>query len=320
MNIKDYGGEFALIDLISRRKKDKNVLVGVGDDTAVIKYNKKYVLLWTTDMLVEGDHFNLKWSTSQQIGKKAMEINVSDIASMGGLPKYALISISLPDDTQVEFIDQLYKGMRNVCKKYDFEIVGGNTTHGQRIVIDISLIGMAEKKRLCLRSNAKVGDLICVTGYLGKSAVGLETLRAGLKGNVKDHLEPECRLNEARVISKYANAMIDVSDGLASEVNHICKRSNVGAKVVKEKIPISKNTFKLANKLGKDAYGFALDGGEDFELVFTIPERKLDKIKVKCPVTVVGRIVEKRKGIYLIDKGKKTPLEGGYDHFNSKKA
>lgn len=314
-SIKDYGGEFALIDLISRKPKDRSIVVGMGDDTTVVGYNKKYFLLWTTDMLVEGDHFNLKWSTPRQIGRKAMEINVSDIAAMGGLPKYALTSISLPYDTQVEFVDELYRGMRDVCRRYGFEIVGGNTTHGTRIVIDVSILGLVEKNRLRLRSDAKVGDLICVTGDLGKSTAGLETLKAGLNGNVKDHLEPKCRLKEARVVSKYANAMIDVSDGLASEVNHICEMSKVGAEVTKERIPVSKNTFKLAKKLEKDAYDFALHGGEDFELVFTIPKKKLEKIKIKCPITIVGRIANKRQGVKLVDRGKKIPLMGGYDHF-----
>jgi len=316
-SIKKIGGEFALIDLIARKPKDKNIVTGIGDDTAVLNYDKKSYLLWTVDMQVEGDHFNRRWSTPEQIGKKAMEINVSDIAAMGGLPKYALVSISLPENTQAEFVGKMYKGMREVCKKYDFEIVGGNTTHGKNMVIDISIIGFVEKERLRLRSHAKIGDLICVTGDLGKSTAGLETLKAGLKGNVKSHLEPKCRLNEAREIAKHANAMIDVSDGLASEVRHICEMSKKGAVLLKEKIPLSENTKKLARNLGKNPYDFALHGGEDFELVFTIPKNKLSRIKTKCPITTVGRILDKKQGIKLMDKGKEIALGRGYDHFKT---
>lgn len=315
-SIKKFGGEFALIDLIKRRPKDRRVVVGIGDDTAVLEYDGKRFMLWTVDMQVEGDHFNTRWSTPRQIGRKAMEVNVSDIAAMGGLPKYALVSISLPEETQVEFVDELYRGMRDACRAYGFEIVGGNTTHGVKTVIDISIIGFVEKNRLCLRSGAKAGDLICVTGDLGESAAGLEALKAGLKNvDATAHLEPRCRLKEAREISKHANALIDVSDGLASEVKHICEMSKTGAVVLKDAIPLSGNTRLLAGRLNKDPYEFALHGGEDFELVFTIPDGKLSRIKLECPITVVGRIVKKKQGVTLMDNGKKIPLQGGYDHF-----
>lgn len=318
MNVRDFGGEFALIDLIKRKPRDSRVVVGIGDDTAVIEYDRKRFMLWTVDMQVEGDHFNTSWSTPRQIGRKAMEVNVSDIAAMGGFPKYALVSISLPQETQMEFVEEVYRGMRDACRAYGFEIVGGNTTHGVKTVIDISIIGFVEKNRLCLRSDAKVNDLICVTGDLGESAAGLEALKAGLEdADVRGHLEPRCRLREAREIAKHANALIDVSDGLASEVKHICDMSKTGAVVYRDAIPISRNTRLLAGRLKKDPYGFALHGGEDFELVFTIPEGKLHKIKLKCPVTVVGRILEKKRGVCLTDNGKRIPLEGGYDHFKA---
>jgi thiamine-monophosphate kinase len=319
-SIRQFGGEFALIDAIARtlgKPRDRSVLVGIGDDAAVLKYDKKHYMLLTVDMMVEGDHFNRRWSTPEQIGMKATEVNVSDIAAMGGLPRYALVSISLPEDIPVEFVMAVYGGMNRVAHKHNLDIIGGNTTHGKYLIIDVIIVGFVEKDRLCLRSGAKAGDVICVTGDLGKSAAGLETLKAGLRGNVKSHLEPKCRLKEARTISIYANAMIDVSDGLASEVSHICEKSNAGAEIFKERIPISKNTRALAKQLGKDPYDFALHGGEDFELVFTIPEEKLAKIKINCPITVVGRILDRKKGVYLKDKGGKIRLTGGYDHFKS---
>ncbi len=317
-SIRELGGEFALIDAIAKtlgKSKDKSIVAGIGDDAAVIEFDRKRYMLFTVDMLVEGDHFRREWSTPKQIGMKAMEVNVSDIAAMGGLPKYALASISLPDDTTVEFIEDMYAGMSHVARKYGFNVIGGNTTHGKKMVVDVVVVGLVEKERLCLRSDAREGDLICVTGDLGKSTAGLEALKTGLKGNVKAHLEPTCRLKEARVISKYANAMIDVSDGLASEVKHICEMSNVGAKVMKDMIPVSKNTFNLARKVGKDAYDFALHGGEDFELVFTVRKSNLGRIRLDVPVTVVGEIVPKREGVYIIDGRRKQKLGGGYDHF-----
>ncbi|MFH0863307.1 MAG: thiamine-phosphate kinase [Candidatus Altiarchaeota archaeon] len=313
MKIKDIGGEFALINRVAR---PGGAVVGVGDDAAVLKYTKERYQLFTTDMLCDGDHFRRDWASPEQIGMKAMEVNVSDIAAMGGLPTYAVISISLTHDTSVEFMDRLYKGLYHVADKYDLNIVGGDTTHADMMVINVSMLGEVEKDRLCLRSDAKVGDLICVTGDLGKSAAGLELLKGGMRGELTAYLEPKCRLKEARKISHYANAMIDVSDGLASEVNHICHMSKVGGLVRKEDIPISKSTIESAHKVGKDPYDYALNGGEDFELVFTVPQAYLGKVAhIDCPVTVVGEIVEKRQGLTIESCGRKKPLKGGYDHF-----
>ncbi|MCX6695763.1 MAG: thiamine-phosphate kinase [Candidatus Altiarchaeota archaeon] len=317
-SIPEFGGEFALIDAMVRKLgklRDGSVVVGIGDDTAVIKFNKKYYLLWTVDMLVEGDHFRRGWSTPKQVGMKAMEANVSDIAAMGGFPKYALVSISLPDDVSVEYMERMYEGMQSVAGKHGFSIIGGNTTHGKNIVVDTTIIGLVEKDRLRLRSGARVGDLICVTGDLGKSKAGLELLLAGKKGYLKYHLEPKCRLKEARVISKHANAMIDVSDGLASEVCHICDRSGTGAMILKHSIPLSKTTIASAKALGKDPFQYALNGGEDYEIVFTIPRRKLRKMRLKTPVSVVGVITGKKQGVKLLDGRKIVNLSGGFDHF-----
>lgn len=311
-------GEFGLIKRISRRIKDKNVRTQIGDDTAVIKIGGKFVL-FTTDTLVEDDHFSPKWSSPFQTGKKAMEINVSDIAAMGGEPKYALISLCLKKDERVEWVDKLYRGIYSVARKYGFEIVGGNITHGKQTVIDVSMLG--ETKKPVLRSGAKTNDLICVTGDLGKSQAGLELLsKFGRKAKrfviSKSHLEPRARLKESRIISKFARSMIDVSDGLSSEVVHICKLSRKGAVIHKEKIPISKQTKLAAGLLKKDPIDFALHGGEDFELVFTVSRKNLDKLRRKLKFSVVGKILPKREGIHLLDKGRKRKLGKGYDHFS----
>ncbi|MCX6817604.1 MAG: thiamine-phosphate kinase [Candidatus Aenigmarchaeota archaeon] len=318
MRIKDIGGEFGLIARVARRIKDKSVANQIGDDTAVVRVGGK-TLLFTIDTLVEDDHFALRWSTPEHIGAKAMESNVSDIAANGGRPRYALVSICLKDETPVEFVDGLYKGIYSVADKYGFEIIGGNFTHGKQIVIDVAMVGETQKP--VLRSGAREGDLICATGDLGKSKAGLELFRHfgnGAKrfGAVKAHLEPKCRLNESMIIAKFASAMIDVSDGLAPEVGHICESSGVGAVVYKEKIPVSKSTRSAAELLKADAYDFALRGGEDYELVFTISQKNLTKLKAKFKAfAVVGKILPQKSGIYLLENGKKKSLGKGYDHF-----
>ncbi|MCD6557491.1 MAG: thiamine-phosphate kinase [Candidatus Aenigmarchaeota archaeon] len=314
--IKDIG-EVDLIKRISRDIKSKNALIGVGDDAAVINISGKY-LLWTTDTLVENDHFSFKWFTPVQVGKKSMESNVSDIAAMGGIPKYALVSLCLRENTPVGFVDGLYRGICSVAKKYGFEIVGGNITHGSEISITVSMLGETSQENLRLRSGAKTGDFVCVTGHLGKSSAGLSLLIKEKKGYIKPYLEPKARLKEAQIISQFANAMIDVSDGLASEIRHICDMSKKGAVIFKEKIPISRHTTKAGKILGKDPIDFALYGGEDFELVFTISEKNLRKLKKQFKnFSVVGRILPRNRGIYMVSNGKKIKLGDGYDHFKS---
>ncbi len=305
-------GEFGLIDrLASKVGRGKEVIKGIGDDCAVLDGDDFYTLL-TTDMLVSGDHFNRDWQTPRQIGWKSMVANVSDIAAMGGYPLWALVSLALPDDVDVEYLDSIYDGMISASEKYKMEIIGGDTTHGDILVINIVIIGRVEKDNLCLRSGAKIGDKICVTGDLGKSWAGLDLLRAGVDGYTDYHLEPSCRLEEGRVLAPHVNAMIDVSDGLSSEVMHICKQSGTGAVIDKDKIPVSSRTREAADKLDKDPYQWALSGGEDFELVFTIPESKIEAVS-DVPYVIVGDITE--KGTYLLEGKQKKELSGGYDHF-----
>ena len=318
MKIKGIGGEFGLIERIKNKVKlySKDVIAGICDDAAVLKYDKNHYFLFTTDMLVENDHFSLKYSSPEQIGMKAIEQNVSDIAAMGGLPKYALVSLALPHDIDVEFVDKLYNGINKKSRKYRISIVGGNITHSKEIVVNVALIGFVEKKCLALRKGAKIRDLIFCSGDVGKSTAGLELLRHNIKGpSIKKHLEPQSRLDLARKLVKVGiNSMIDVSDGVASEVRHICKQSNVGAVIYADKIPISKNTMNGSKTLKKDAVDFALYGGEDFELIFTADKNKLNRLK-KYDVSVIGEIVHKKYGIKLIKNGKKLNLEIGFDHF-----
>ncbi|MDP3765461.1 MAG: thiamine-phosphate kinase [Nanoarchaeota archaeon] len=318
MKIKSIGGEVGLIERIRKKVKlySNEVVVGIGDDAAVLKYDKNNYFLFTTDMLVENDHFSLKYSTPEQIGMKAIEQNVSDIAAMGGIPKHAVISLALPNDIDVKFIDELYNGINKKSRKYKISIVGGNITHSKEIVVNVAMLGLVDKKCLGLRSGAKIGDLIFCSGNVGKSAIGLELLRHNMYGkSIKKHLEPECRLDLARKLVKIGiKSMIDVSDGVASEVKHICEGSNVGAVIYADEIPISKDTIIDAKKIKKNPIDFALYGGEDFELVFTAPKNNLEQLK-KFNVKVIGEIVDKKYGIKLIKNNKKLNLESGFDHF-----
>ena len=313
MKIKDIG-EFGLIDRITKKPKDKNVIVGIGDDAAVVKTKGLQVL--TTDCLVEGDHFRTDWFTPKQIGMKSIEINVSDIAAMGAVPRYVLVSLALPKDLDVEFVEDLYKGMWNVCDKYNIEIIGGNMTHSNQIVISITLTGEVDRKNLCLRNGARQGDFIFVSGPIGNGRAGLKLFENNLNGFEqvkKGYLEPKANLENALKIAPYVNSMEDISDGLASEITHICNNSNCGAILYKDKIPISDQVRDFAKELKEDEYDYALYGGEDFKLVYTVSKDNLEKVDG----FLVGKIT-KNKDIKLSCKGKETPItEKGYDHFSS---
>jgi thiamine-monophosphate kinase len=313
MKVKDIG-EFGLIDRITKKPKDKKILVSIGDDAAVFKTDEGLQVL-TTDCLVEGDHFRREWFTAMQIGMKAIEINISDIAAMGAIPKYVLVSIALPRNLEVEFVDELYRGMWKTCHKYNIEIIGGNMTHCKKIVISITLTGEVNKKNLCLRSGAKPGDLIFVSGHLGEGKAGLRLFQeeiVGFEKVKKNYLEPKAKLKTALSIAPYVNSMIDVSDGLAPEIKHICDESKCGAIIYKDKIPISDEVRHIARKLREDEYDYALYGGEDFELVFTTSQDNLDNIEG----FLVGEIIKNKKINLYFDGKEKVIAEKGYDHFS----
>ena len=311
MKVKDIG-EFGLIDRITRKSKDKSVLVGIGDDAAVVKTEGLQVL--TTDCLVEGDHFRTDWFSAKQIGMKAIEINISDIAAMGAIPKYVLVSLALPKDLDVKFVEEMYQGMWESCDKYDIDIIGGNMTRSNQVVISITMIGEADRRNLTLRSGAKPGDLIFVSGHLGNGKAGLRLFQENLKGFEKvrkSYLEPKAQLDTALKIAPYINSMIDVSDGLAPEIRHICDESKCGAIIYKDKIPIDDEVRDVAKALDEDEYDYALFGGEDFELVYTVSKDNLGKVNG----FLVGEITENKEAL-LSFKGKEKKLsESGYDHF-----
>jgi len=311
--MKKLSGEFDLIKHISARPIREEVICGIGDDAAVIKNGNKFLLL-TTDTIVEEDHFSFSYFTPEQIGIKAIESNLSDIAAMGGKPLYVLVSLVLKSDSTMYMVEEIYKGMRERCKKHNVDIIGGDTTHGDTNVITITLIGETDKKHLCMRKDAKVGDLVFVTGSLGASTAGLHLFRKGIKeftATKKYHTTPQSRLDVSWKIADYANAMEDISDGLASELRNISEQSKCGAIIYADKVPIDKQTHMAAQACEESALDFALYGGEDFELVYTVSRERSKKAYGYC----VGEIT-KGNGIYLKKDNRLTKLtKFGYDHF-----
>ncbi len=313
MDISKIGGEFELIKKLTKKPSGKEIIKGIGDDAAVIKVGNRY-LVFTTDTMVEGDHFSLKYFTPRQVGKKAVEVNVSDIGAMGAKPKYFLVSLVLPKQIDVEIIDRIYEGMWEVCDKYKIEIVGGNITHGNQLIIDVCMVGEVKKENLKFRSSAKPGDYIFVSGDLGSSTAGLNLFLKNV-GDFEEvkrkHVRPEAKFYKVESFLKYINAMIDVSDGLVSEVTRICEQSGTGAIIYADLVPIKPETIKAAEVCDKKALDFALYGGEDFELVYTVSEENLTKVKG----FKVGKITEE-KGVKIYNQsGEELFIGHGYDHF-----
>lgn len=324
-------GEFGLIERIKKwvTPDDSSVVVGIGDDAAVVEDRPDLYRLITTDAFVEGVHFRREFATPWQIGWKAMAANLSDIAAIGGEPRWAVVSVAFSETISVEEVEELYRGMNAVSSSFGCSIVGGDTSFSpDRMLISIAVIGEVEKERLTLRRGAKIGDAICVTGELGGSEAGLQVLKE--KGPtdedvVRRHLEPRPRLREARTIGEVCriHAMIDISDGLSSEIHHICHESRVGARLFAAKIPICPGAREIARKMGRSPMDYALGGGEDFELLFTLCPGEVERVRshllnnIRTPVTVIGEIVELEKGVVLVgEDGREREMpQSGYQHF-----
>jgi thiamine-monophosphate kinase len=280
-------GEIKLIKRLSKGiRLDDSVVRGIGDDAAVIKWTKDKHLLFTCDMLVEDVHFNTKKATPFQIGWKALGRNISDIAAMGGIPKYALVSIAADRATDVKLIDGIYKGMKAMATKFGVNIVGGDMSRSKKTVIDVSLIGEVEKKNLVMRRGAREGDIIFVTGSIGGSQKG-------------KHLKFTPRVKESRelVNNFHLTSMIDVSDGLLLDLGRVLDQSRSGAIIFQDLVPIS----KAASSFDK-----AVTEGEDFELLFTMSPAEADKLLESgignkgTPISVIGKITEKKKGLRIV--------------------
>lgn len=313
MNLKELG-EFNLIRSFKQGISIKNpaIAVGIGDDAAVIKCGTKKFILLTTDSLIENIHFSLDLLTPYQIGEKAMAVNLSDIAAMGGIPKYALASVALTPETSVAFANDLYRGIAETAAKFAVAIVGGDTTRSPKdMMINISLFGEVTEAFLVCRSGAKAGNKIFVTGHLGAITA------ARLSGK---HISTLPLINEGReIIKKFKpTSMIDISDGLSSDLVHICEASRAGAKIYEEAIPISNETGMTAKKIGKAPLKLALEGGEDYQLLFTAAARKDESLFLPgVPISEIGEITKKKELLLIDRKGNSHQLiPAGYDHFS----
>ena len=329
MKISDLG-EFGLIDRIRRTasRSAKGAPISIGDDAAALLLSPSSVLLATTDMLIEGIHFDLKTTDLYSLGWKAAAVNLSDIAAMGGVPRFCLTSLGIPSSLTVEQVDDFYRGFSECVRKERTVLVGGDTCGSQKgLIISVTVLGEGEKDHLVTRSGAKPGDLLYVTGTLGDSGAGLEMLRAGAGSRtpgarrlIEKHLRPVPHVAEGRklALSGVASTMIDVSDGLSSDLGHICEQSAMGAEIFEERIPLSRQ-LRSAKGLKRPPVEYALSGGEDYELLFTVSPAKIKKLKaLRIRATEIGVITRERSMLLLNDRRQGTPLMvTGYNHFRS---
>ncbi|NMB41881.1 MAG: thiamine-phosphate kinase [Firmicutes bacterium] len=339
-------GEFALLERLAEtlgsagRGAGKGVIRGIGDDAAVLQNSPGTRLLACCDMMIEGKHFDLSYFSPWQLGWKSLAINLSDIAAMGGRPRWALISMGLRPDLRVSFVEEIYAGIAELAERFGVTIVGGDTcSSAEQLVIDVCLLGEAYRTEVSYRSAASEGDLILVTGKIGSAAAGLAYMREDAKDDLKiegldellrAHLEPVPRIEEAAVLTKsgLVGAMNDLSDGLASELHEIAQASGCGARIWADRLPISPATILMADQTGADPQHWALFGGEDYELLLTIPggkgsplkARKLGRSLMKktgTPLNFIGRILPASYSVEIVQPDEKIEPLGakGYDHF-----
>jgi thiamine-monophosphate kinase len=313
-------GEFGLIDRLTKgiELKNSSSLYGVGDDAAVLHYPDKEVLV-TTDLLLEGVHFNLVYVDLKLLGYKSAMVNLSDIYAMNGKPRQIVVSLGLSKRFCIEDMEQLYLGIRTACEEHGVDVVGGDTTSSLTgLTISITCIGEADKDQIVYRSGAKETDLICVSGDLGAAYMGLQLLErenavfkgernanpdfAGKEYLLQRQLKPEAR---GDIIQKLAEAgvkptaMMDISDGLSSEIIHICKQSNVGCRIYEDRLPIDYQTAVMAEEMNMNVTTCALNGGEDYELLFTVPITDHEKIEEMEGVKLIGQITKSELGYAL---------------------
>lgn len=328
-------GEFELIDRIKQivAGASDDLVLGIDDDAAVLKSPREKLTLLTTDTLIQDVHFDLSYMSPYEVGWRAMAANLSDIAAMGGQPRYAVVSIAAPPVFEVESILNLYRGMKTLGDEFQTLIIGGDATRSpERLFLSLAVIGDVEENKLALRSAAQVGDAIFVTGSLGGAQAGLKILQSQdlqLKNNfvlsVKRHLTPMPRVKEARFLVEHfpIHAMIDVSDGLASEIQHICRQSEVGALILAERVPLDSETKEAAKLFGEEALDYALTGGEDFELLFTAPQEIAKELQAAFHKqfgfegTQIGEIKDLASGVNLQHSPHRLTnlVARGFDHF-----
>lgn len=317
-------GEFGLIDHLKGMVNIYNdsTVVGIGDDAAVLDKSDMQTVV-STDMLVEGVHFDLSYVPLKHLGYKTIAVNVSDIAAMNAIPEQVTVSIAISNRFSKEAVDALYEGINAACENFKVDLVGGDTTSSRSgLVISVTAIGKAKKEDIVYRNGAKKGDILCVTGDLGGAYMGLQLLerekkvfmenpetQPDLEGKdyiVRRQLKPEARtdmVHEFKELGIVPTSMIDISDGLASEIFHICKQSGIGAAVYEDKLPIDEETLQTAMDFHIPSSTIMLNGGEDYELLFTIKQEDHSKLRNNPNITMIGYIHEKEEGIKLVTKG-----------------
>ncbi len=335
-------GEFGLIDRLTNDLKihHSSTVKGVGDDTAVIDAGEKYMLV-TKDLLLENIHFDLTYYPLRHLGYKAIVVNLSDIYAMNGTPRQVIVGLGLSSRFPLEAVEELYAGMKLACEKYQVDLVGGDTTSSkQGLVLSVTAIGDVAKDDVVYRGPAKEKELLCVSGDLGGAYAGLlvlerekaeYTANPDMQPNLKEfdyilerQLKPEARADIIKILADLnikPSAMIDVSDGLASEIKHICRHSDLGCTVYEEKIPIDLQTYDTARSFEMDPTMYALNGGEDYELLFTIPQEDYEKIREVKQMSVIGFMTEATAGVNLITKSGPVVeiLAQGWDHMKDVK-
>lgn len=334
-------GEFGLIKHLAKKIacNRKSTIKGIGDDAAVIDIDNDKYLLLTTDMLIEGIHFDITYTPLFHLGYKSVVVNLSDIYAMNGIPSQITFSFAVSNKYTKEAIDELYEGIASACQEYNVDLVGGDTSSSLKgMLISVTAIGECNKNEIIYRSTAKNNDLICVSGDLGAAYIGLQVLlrekitftnnpsaQPNLKPYeyvIKKHLHPKARkdiIDELKSNNIKANSMIDISDGLASELLHLCEQSNLGCEIYDDKIPISSFTENTAAEFNINPLTCALNGGEDYELLFTVDLNDYEKIKDLKNISIIGYMTKKNKEYNLISGNQKISITAqGWDAFLKK--
>jgi len=315
-------GEFKLIDILTNDIKltQKSTIKGVGDDAAILSFEKDDQVLVSTDLLVENVHFHLSYAPLKHLGYKAAVVNFSDIAAMNGIPTQITVGLAISNRFSLEAVQELYSGIKLACDKYGVDFVGGDTTSSTSgLMMAVTVLGKAKKENITRRDTANQGDLLVVTGDLGAAYAGLLLLErerkvfeetpevqpdlAGFEYVLERQLKPEARVDIVRKLEEVAvipTAMIDISDGLASEILHLCKDSKLGCHLYEEKIPIDVQTNQVADEFEIHSGTFALNGGEDYELLMTVKQEDYDKIKDHPEFIVIGHMMDEATGAQMI--------------------
>lgn len=334
-------GEFGLIDRLKMLlpSKSQNIVKSIGDDAAVIRNSDNSVQLISTDLLMEGIHFDLAYTPLKHLGFKAIAVNVSDIAAMFGTPTHVVVGLALSNRFSVEAIEELYAGMKLACDTYSIDLVGGDTTASRSgLGISVTIVGTSAESDVVYRSGAQVNDLICLSGDIGAAFMGLQVLERekqvylanpemqpellGKDYIVERQLRPGARMDLVASLKSMGlkpTAMIDVSDGLASELMHICKESNVGAYIYEDKLPVDPLTFETAREFNLDPLTIMMNGGEDYELLFTIPQSDYEKVRNHPDISIIGYIKSADEGVNIYTKGDNLTAvtAQGWNHFKA---